>query len=601
MLYLVYPDTKTKGRTVYMLKERATALLKSYCDRLIKNQITEMEDKNYHGGILCPACSLIHGRIADSVYPFTVMYDLTRDEKYLTAARRVVDWAEYNVLRSNGGYTNDKTNMWMGISVFAITSFGEALLHHGDCLDSETKNKWTKIFVRLSDFVYDYFVSGKFHPNINYFATYCPAMALASIITGDKKYLERAKGMADYVKECFTDDGLLYGECKPIDLITPKGCRGVDLGYDVEESMPALTMYAHYTNDSDLLSFCAEKFRAHLEFMIPDGGWDNSWGTRANKWTYWGSRTSDGAQNALIVLSKLDPVFGEAALRNFEMLERCSANGYLYGGYMHITEGEEPCTHHAFCHAKSLCAMIESGFEHTERVPLPRDAEYGTKALDSVHINLVSVGDWRATVSDTDCIMYDGAATTGGTATLIYNKKYGPVFAAAPAVFNPTEPMNMQRSRRCEDMRNTAMRIKHGSYESVNCKTASVTAEKTTAGVTVTAKGTLTSTRFEKTEENYLLRYEFTEDALMVSAVSEKGGTLLLPLICPSSAPVTLENGIFTAKANGCEVVIESSDALAYEEGTPRRYFNIVGGFAVVPLCIKLTPEKESSFTMRIR
>ena len=25
-----------------------------------------------------------------------------------------------------------------------------------------------------------------------------------------------------------------------------------------------------------------------------DGGWDNSFGTRNNKWTYWGNRTSDG-------------------------------------------------------------------------------------------------------------------------------------------------------------------------------------------------------------------------------------------------------------------------------------------------------------------
>lgn len=583
------------------MRKRYEKLLKSYCDRLIKNQITEMKDPNYHGGILCPACSLIHGRIADSVYPFTVAYELTGDEKYLVAAKHAVDWAEYNVLRSNGGYTNDKTNGWMGISVFAITSFGEALLHHGECLDADTKAKWTKIFVRLSDYVYDYFVSDKFHPNVNYYATFCPAMAIATKITGDGKYLERARGMADYVKSCFTDDGLLFGECHPIELITPKGCRGVDLGYDVEESMPALTMYAHYTEDSELLAFCAEKFRAHLEFMLPDGGWDNSWGTRANKWTYWGSRTSDGAQNALIVLSKLDPVFGEAAQRNFEMLERCSADGYLYGGYMHIGEGEEPCTHHAFCHAKSLCALIESGFEPPkERIMLPREEEYGLKYFESVHINLVSEGDWRATVSDTDCVMYDGAATTGGTATLIYNKKYGPVFAAAPANFIPTEPMNMQRSRRCEDMRNTALRIRHGSFESVNCKTAEVTAEKTDTGVTVTANGTLTNTRFDKTEENYSISYTFSGDTLTVSAVSEKGGTLLIPLICPSSAPVTLENGVFTAKANSCELTIESTTPLAYEEGTPRRYFNIVGGFAAVPLCIRLTPEKESTIKLRI-
>jgi hypothetical protein len=28
----------------------------------------------------------------------------------------------------------------------------------------------------------------------------------------------------------------------------------------------------------------------HLEFMLHDGAWDNSWGTRNFKWTYWGNR-----------------------------------------------------------------------------------------------------------------------------------------------------------------------------------------------------------------------------------------------------------------------------------------------------------------------
>ena len=39
--------------------------------------------------------------------------------------------------------------------------------------------------------------------------------------------------------------------------------------------------------------------RTHMEFMLPDGAWDNSWGTRNYKWSWWGSRTSDGCHPAM--------------------------------------------------------------------------------------------------------------------------------------------------------------------------------------------------------------------------------------------------------------------------------------------------------------
>ena len=44
----------------------------------------------------------------------------------------------------------------------------------------------------------------------------------------------------------------------------------------------------------------------HLEFMLPDGAWDNSWGTRSFKWTYWGGRTSDGFMGGYYLMA----VFG---------------------------------------------------------------------------------------------------------------------------------------------------------------------------------------------------------------------------------------------------------------------------------------------------
>lgn len=42
--------------------ERYFSLLKKWCDGLIARQITQFKDKELYGGILCPACALVHGR-----------------------------------------------------------------------------------------------------------------------------------------------------------------------------------------------------------------------------------------------------------------------------------------------------------------------------------------------------------------------------------------------------------------------------------------------------------------------------------------------------------------------------------------------------------
>lgn len=67
------------------------------------------------------------------------------------------------------------------------------------------------------------------------------------------------------------------------------------MGYNLEESLPLLIQFSVHAQDAQSLQFYAARMRDHLAFLLPDGAIDNSFGTRHNKWTYWGSRTSDGA------------------------------------------------------------------------------------------------------------------------------------------------------------------------------------------------------------------------------------------------------------------------------------------------------------------
>ncbi len=568
-------------------------LLKAYCDKLIEYQVKEIKDPAFYGGILCPACSMIHGRISDAVYPLSAMYDITKDEKYIEAARGIVEWSEKNVLRKNGAYYNDKPSAWNRTTTFAQIAFGEALNYHGKCLDKDTYEKWFSIFKRQTDFIYEELTVDKINANINYYITAAACMAIAYKILGDEKYKARAYEIMNFSINFFAPDGLLFGECKPfpIDYESPRGCRGVDIGYNTEETLPSMVLFAYYLKDEKYLEAAKKYFKKHIEFMIPDGAWDNSWGCRADKWTYWGSRTSDGCQAALAILAKDDPIFAEAAERNFDMLAQCSKDGLLYGGYMYIECGEDACTHHSFCHAKALAAMIDHGFEHTYSVKLPQDEEYGLKYFPSVHINLVSVGGYRATVSDNDVIRQNGMARCGGALNLLWHKAVGPIFAASMPVYTMFETRNMQLSNHFDNIDNITPRIEKDTFSNVNEKNASVLTSYADNTVIIEAAGHLCNTEYEECGE-YKITYTFTKDSVKIKAESSVGGALKLPVICSIADPVSLKGTSAEISRKGSVIKLSSSDAIAFDK--TERGFNLVGGFSVANLIIELSPNVAS-------
>ena len=64
----------------------AEALLKTWCDALVKYQVGGTGDAALDGGMLCPACCFEHGRAADSVYALVYEWKRTGERKYLDAA-----------------------------------------------------------------------------------------------------------------------------------------------------------------------------------------------------------------------------------------------------------------------------------------------------------------------------------------------------------------------------------------------------------------------------------------------------------------------------------------------------------------------------------
>ncbi len=593
-------------------------LLKEWCDALLKLQIKDIRRKEIYGGVMCPSCARIHGRCGDAIYPLMLVASRTGDSKYIEAAKLLFNWTE-NMIRPDGSYNNDTNSDWKGITVFATIQLGEALKYHGDLLDPETKALWSKRFQISADYLYDNIE--KLGGNINYPVTCAAAMALACKLLHQEKYARKARKLAREALQYFTEDGLLYGEGKPHDGITPKGCRPVDLGYNVEESLPGLVTYALYMEDQEVLDIVTKSMETHLLFMLPDGAWDNSWGTRNNKWSYWGSRTSDGCQAGYGLLADKNPLFAEAVYRNTLLLKECTHDGLLHGGLMFHSAQEPPCVHHTFCHAKAIAIMLEHGIEPGPSTTLPRETAQGVKHFPSVHVSLAAKADWRMTVSDYDFEYSEEGHATGGAITLLWNKSCGPVLAGTMSRYYLVEPNNMQLPQHTKDICLTPRieacveeedLIKY--YRSINDKGAVVDYQEGDR-ISFHARGKLVDGK-QQGDQLYDLRYEVSASEVVIAgSTNAKNARFYLPVISPSGNAVEPGGGnsysIQTARGS---LILEAGSQLKIRDGFDKklplgqeeavtkditRVFSPVSGFEAVPFYIEL--EAGTEFWVKLK
>ena len=194
--------------------------------------------------------------------------------------------------------------------------------------------------------------------------------------------------------------------------------------------------------------------QTHMEFMLPDGAWDNSWGTRNYKWTWWGSRTSDGCQPAYALLADRDARFYQVALKNTQLLQQCTVNGLLHAGPHYITHHVPPSVHHTFCHIKALTTILDHGRPtiptEKRQAPvaalIPRETAYGLRFFQDIQTWLVATGKFRATVTGYDReykAMHNGHAS-GGALTMLWHEQTGPLLVASMNAYQLVEAGNMQ-------------------------------------------------------------------------------------------------------------------------------------------------------------
>ncbi|WP_235298250.1 hypothetical protein [Portibacter marinus] len=571
-------------------------LLTTWCDAMLELQIDHPDDPSIHGALNCPACNKIHGRCMDAVYPFMYMADQTGDEKYLKAAIDVMNWSK-NVSMPDGSWTViPDPKSWKGISVFGAIALGEALKYHGHLLTEEKRIEWMDRLGKAGEYIYDQFYMGFSH--INYGITSIYALHLLGEQLNREDYIAKAKEMAIEIPNWITpNDSLIYGEDSPADKRSAKGLLPVDLGYNVEETLNGAVLYAMETQNHSLLNVLQTVLEQHLEFLLPDGAWDNSWGTRQNKWSYWGSRTTDGCQPAFASMADRNPALGTAAFLNTKLLKECTVDGLLAGGPHYQSHGVKPCVHHTFAHAKSLAFVLDntkklSSINLSNKVP--RQAENGLQHFKDIDVWIANKDEWTATIStyDNEFKTKGSNQATGGAMSVLFHEKVGLLLAASMAKYKLAEKNNQQPQPGEEFATTPRLEVTREGiwYTNLYDMDATVRTEETLDEMAFYVHTSLrdanrTPIYGKSSEIHYYIR---KNEVIFEIPPSYYESRFVFPLVSPSYEEFELENRQLTLYKSDAKVNLESTLPLTIKETEGRRIFNMVPGIEVIPISIDI-------------
>lgn len=590
-------------------KNLISGLLKDWSDGMLKVQINNPSNLDVHGALGCPSCLHIHGRCMDAVYPFLYMADKTGDPKYIEGAKLVMLWAENNVSQENGAWTVIKNpKSWKGITIFGAIALAEALHYHGHVLDEATRKAWTIRLEKAGQYIYDTFTID--FTNINYPGTAVYGLNLIGNVVNRDDFKVKSKKLASEVKVYFTEnEGLLFGECKKSSSkLSEKGLHGVDLGYNVEETLNSLVMYAIKEKDEELLQILTKSLNSHLEFMLPDGAWDNSWGNRMYKWSYWGSRTCDGSQPAFAMMADINPAFGTAAIKNTELLQRCTADGLIHGGPGFIEAGIPPCVHHTFTHAKPLAALLDH-WDHlpeiNKQTALPRTIADGVKYFKDLEVYLFARGNWRGTVSAYDAeyhYKYDYRQASGGALGVLYHNKVGLLCAASMAKYEMVEKNNQQAQPGKDICLTPRVEVFKDDvwYTNLYDLPATITPKDDSEIIELLAAVTLKNLDREQvlgTASAFDIIYkctpEKTEIVVRTKQDINEQTAFVLPIVSPNNEVVNMINSheITIQKPNGL-VTVRANMPIKIKEIGGKRTFNMVPGVEALPLEVFFEKDK---------
>jgi hypothetical protein len=438
---LLHTGQSLFAQTVPLKKEYGKTLI-SLADALLKRQSADATSHD-HGGIWCENCRVWHTRAAETVYPFTVSYLLTKNEQYLNAARTTASWL-FKQQQPNGSW-KETPEEWTGTTTDQLLMLLLSYEQLSEKLSAAEKEHWLHSMRDAADYL-DSVMKPEF-ASINYVATTTATLAKAGIVLQQPRYLQKAKQLARRTVSKMDEDGFLNGEGGK----SHGNKMGVDLGYNMEMSLWGLALYAKLSKDEAVLDKVKYAVKNHLYFIYPDGSLDASWGIRSNKWIGYGSATSDGCQVLFSLLGDEDPRYATASYRNLQFI-RQHFTGDLLGYGLQYDElfSKPPCIYPTFAKAKNLAmAYMFETKESRILKPIPADHEHWLKYFSTLDVVEVRTKNFMATI--TGYRYTDQAAgpkgkymfrPDGGTISHLWAKDHGFMQASSPTIYTRPEPMS---------------------------------------------------------------------------------------------------------------------------------------------------------------
>lgn len=566
------------------MEEQCKDLLREWCQTMLDLQVRGTGNPRLDGAILCPSCGRIHGRCFEAMLPFLHMAATGEDGRskvWIRAAEQLFDWAEEVVSQPDGSYINDVESDWKGTTVFSAIQLADCLLQYGDLISEQTNQKWKQRLKQAAEFLYTFEEINQ--NNINYPISNALALYECGLVFEDSRFMDQARQLASMANEVLTEQDLLFGEGVPRFQKSPRGCYPVDIGYNVEETLPSLALYGLMSENKEALEIAERGLLAQLDFMLEDGAWDNSFGTRNFKWTYWGSRTSDGCALGYLLFAHKHPAFALAADKNLKLLRACTYDGLLAGGPHYQAAGQPGCVHHTITHAKVLAGILDRKLcvDAEAGIKLPRQNADGIRHFPEIDTWLVNASAMTATVTAYDWEYLPGGHVSGGTLSLLHHNQAGALLCAGMGEYTLKEPNNMQIpvGVRHECL---ALRMEKQMGDTLYSSIYETDAEVRVDGQTITVSGCLKDRNHHTPSDQelrYAFYYEWKQDSLSVKAVCDDG-ILICPFISRGDEAIEIQDGknAITLQKETCTVSLESKGKLMLPYQT-ERIFNLVPGF----------------------
>jgi len=579
-------------------------LLSVWGQALLSKQIKDPFSKDY-GGIWCDAHQQVHGRVADTIYPFFHLAHTQKDKRYIDASVLLYDWMEKHVSQPDGSWLNEpEPGSWKGITVFTAIALAETIQHHGALMDPGWKATIENRLRKAGHYIEQTFTIE--YGNINYPITAAYGLSLLGELLNEPGFTARGRSLAHAALPFFTQQArLLSGEGDPYFVPSKKGCFSIDPGYNVEESLPSLVQYCLLTKDEEVLQIVMQSLRTHLEFMLPDGAWDNSWGTRNYKWSYWGSRTSDGSQAAFALLADHEPLFYKAALLNTQLLQQCTKDGLLQGGLHNAAHAVTPCVHHTFCHSKALATILDKGnatkVYDTAKLSLPRERPYGVRFIPDIQTWFIAKGPYRATVTayDREYKKTKNGHASGGALSMLFHEKAGPLLVASMNAYQLFEAGNMQADKDPLSMPLTpriSLTVNENTYMNISDLAAVVTMQEEKGIITLKAISKLVDKDQQEPPQGGVrctTIYTFSENKVTLQFLIDKDTygedlQIIVPVIISSAETYALpDDHTMQVQKKNAAVTVVANKPIAFLPVTGSRLFNFVPGLEAVPVVFK--------------